>query len=100
MIKCEALENFYLKDFKKLKNIVRSSKSEEGRVFAKDIFECDDKMAKYLLNETKNPANRAFVKVIEITPEKEIQKVIDKEVKETKRPTIRKTRRKSIAKKG
>ena len=100
MIKVEVIEEFTLGKFHELRNIQRKNKNTEGRLYKEDIFECDDKMVKYLLNETKNPANRAFVKVIEVIPEKEIQKVVDKEVKETKRPTVRKTRRKSIAKKG
>ena len=103
MIKVEVIEEFTLGKFDELINIQRKNKSTEGRLYKGDIFECDNKMAEYLLNEIKNPANRAFVKIIEVIPEKKPQKSIDKidkEVKETKRQTIRKTRRKSIAKKG
>ena len=71
MIKVEVIESFTLNDFKKLKNIVRynSNLKEEGHLYAKDTFECDKEMADYLLGG--NRLNRAFVKVIEVIPEKE-----------------------------
>ena len=69
MIKVEALEDFTLKRFEELKNIQRKSKEQKGKLFAGDIFECDEKMADYLTGN--NPINRAVVKVIEVIPEKE-----------------------------
>lgn len=52
MIKLRAKEDFTLKDYKKLKN-VQSEKAERetNRVYQNDVFECDEKMARYLLGE-------------------------------------------------
>lgn len=96
MIKVKVIEEFTLGKnpeykFEDLKNIVRAGREEKGRLFENDTFECDKKMADYLLRA--NELERAFVKVIEVMPKKEIQKAIDKPVKkETKS-------RKTIAKK-
>ena len=95
MFKVEVLENFTLARFDELKNIQRKSREEKGRLFTGDIFECNQELADYLLGDNK--INRAVVRVIEIIPEKKIQKVADEEVKkETKKP---KTTKKTIAKK-
>ena len=85
MIKCEVIERFNLKDFGKLKNIQRKGIDTIGTLYVEDTFECDEEMVKYLTGE--NPFKRAFVKVIEIIPEKvkeEPKKEIAKEVKEEK----------------
>lgn len=68
MIKLEVIEEFTLKDFDKLCEIVRAGKDEIGHLYEKDTFTCDKEMADYLLGE--NPLKRAFVKVIEVIPEK------------------------------
>lgn len=98
MFRVEVLENFTLARFDELKNIQRKSKEEKGRLFAGDTFECNQELTDYLLGDNK--INRAVVRVIEIIPEKKIQKAINeavnKEVKETKKP---KTTKKTIAKK-
>ena len=69
MIKVEVIEDFTLQKFGEIKNIVRKGKSQEGKLFIGDTFECDEKMADYLTGN--NPINRAVVKVIEVIPEKE-----------------------------
>lgn len=105
MIRVEVIEEFHLGKFNELKNIVRKSREENGRLFMGDTFECTEDMAKYLM-ET-NATGRAFVKVIEVIPEK-VEEVIEQpkeevqeEVKEVK-PIIEKKRtrktRKSLAK--
>lgn len=66
MIKVEVIENFTLKDFNKLKNIVRFDKDKKGTLFIKDTFECDEKMAKYLTGD--NIFKKVVVKIIEIKP--------------------------------
>lgn len=48
MIKVQVKEEFTLKEFKKLKNIARAGRDEEGRLFYWNIFECDKDMADYL----------------------------------------------------
>lgn len=63
MKKCEVIEDFSLNEFDKLKNIKRKSLDVKGKLFVEDVFECDDKMANYLLGD--NPLERQVVKVIE-----------------------------------
>lgn len=67
MIKVEVInEDFTLKKFDELKNIIRKSKEEKGKLFKGDIFECDEKMVDYLTGN--NPLNKVVVRVIEIMP--------------------------------
>lgn len=73
MIKCEAIKDFDLNDFYKLKNIVRASaRKKEGKLYLGDRFECDKKMADYLMG--KNEKNEIVIKIIEVEPKKEIKK--------------------------
>ena len=67
MIKCEVIKGFTLKDFDKLRNIVRYNKDEKGKLFLRDIFECDENMAEYLTG--KNFNKDIVVKIIEVMPE-------------------------------
>ena len=100
MVKVEVIENFSLGKYNELKNIARKSYNQEGYLYVGDIFECTEDMAKYLTGE--NAHKRAFVKVIEIIPEKkeEIKEEIKEEKKPTKRTTTkRKTTTKKVAKK-
>ncbi len=91
MIKVEVVEEFTLEDFNKLKNIVRADKEEKGRLFPKDIFECNEDMADYLTGN--NPVHRAVVKVIEVISEKE-----EKKEKAVKKTTTKKITKKSTKK--
>lgn len=72
MFKVEVLEEFTLGRFDELKNIQRKAREEKGKLFVGDIFECDQEMADYLLRD--NALKRAFVRVVEIIPEKEFKK--------------------------
>lgn len=68
MIKVEALEDFNLKAFDELKNIVRKTiNNEKNKLYQGDVFECDKEMADYLLGN--NVLKRAVVKIIEVEPE-------------------------------
>jgi hypothetical protein len=99
MIKVEVLEDFRLSRFNEIKNIQRKSKEEKGRLFTGDIFECTEELADYLIKN--NSLGRAFVRVIKIIPEKEIQKAINKAVKEevkVEKPKRTRTSKKTIAK--
>ena len=87
MIKVEVTEDFTLEKFNELKNIIRKTKEQEGKLFIGDIFECDEKMADYLTGN--NPINRAVVKVIEVIPEKE----------NTEKKTTTHRRKRSVAQK-
>lgn len=87
MIKVEVTEDFTLGKFNELKNIIRKTKEQEGKLFIGDIFECDEKMADYLTGN--NSINRAVVKVIEVIPEKE----------NTEKKTTTHRRKRSVAQK-
>ena len=70
MIKCEAIRNFTMCEFKKLKNIIRYNidEHEDGHIYKNDIFECSEKTAKYLTGDNDN--NTVVCKIIEIIPTK------------------------------
>lgn len=98
MIKLKAKENFTLneKDFTKIeKSIERVDKNfnQFGRLLKDDMFEADEQLAKYLLNETPNPPNRAVVELVEVTPEAKVEE------KEEAKKDKKKTNKKTIAKK-
>lgn len=80
MIKCEVIENFTLKDFKKLKNIVRKNKDLTGHLYKEDIFECDEEMAKYLTGE--NSEKKVVVKILEVIPK--VEKKLEEKTKKKK----------------
>ena len=102
MIKVEVIDDFTLGRYNELKNVVRKSKDEYGRLFIGDVFECTEEMAEYLTG--KNHLGRAFVKVIEVIPakvEEPKKEIVGEKVAEEK-PVEKKTTkrtRKSIAKK-
>ena len=80
MVKVEVIiDNFSLKKFSELKNIVRKkeSKNKQGFLYEGDTFECSKEMADYLTGN--NPLNLQVVKVIEIIPEKEEIQVVANE---------------------
>lgn len=92
MIKVEVLEDFNLKAFDELKNIVRkTTNNEKNKLYQGDIFECDKEMADYLLGN--NVLKRAVVRVIEVEPIKEKEPVEDV-VKEEK-PKVTKNKKSS-----
>lgn len=90
MIKVIVTEDFTLGRFNELKNIERatSNKNEDGHLYKNDKFECNEEMAKYLGGE--NGEHRAFVKVIEVVPEKEVEN--------TEKKSITRRRKRSVAK--
>lgn len=89
MVKLEALDDFTLKEFDKLINVIRKdpSKNESGWVYLGDVFECNEKMQKYLSGD--NNYKRAFARVIEVIPEKEEEK-----------PKVEKPKKKTTTKKS
>ena len=101
MIKCEVVEEFTLKDFAKLKNIVRKSKNTYGMLYKGDVFECDENMAKYLTGE--NSKNKVVVKILEVIPEIHIKneinidskKIIEEVNKEKQKETKKKSSKKA-----
>lgn len=70
MIRVEVInEDFTLKRFDELKNIVRKGRNEKGKLFIGDTFECTEEMADYL--DGNNALEKCFIKVIEVTPKEE-----------------------------
>lgn len=94
MIKLKALEEFTLGEFDKLKNIKRfdNTQNNVGRIYKNDEFDCDEKLAKYLTNETPNPANRPVAELIEYEAEKEEAKEEKTDVKPIRRKTTKKAK--------
>ena len=99
MIKCEVVENFDLKAFGELKNIIRKSKDDKGKLYIGDTFECSQQMAEYLTGN--NPLRKAVVKIVEVQPEKKEEPKAEKTielVKEDIKPEI-KIKKKKTSKK-
>jgi len=90
MIKCKVIKEFTLSKFSELKNIKRANLDTDGRLYVNDEFECDNEMAEYLTG--KNDKGNVVVKVIEIIPEKVIEK--EEVEQEAKKPTKKKTSKK------
>lgn len=67
MIKVKVIEDFTLKDFNKLKNLVREKNDKDGMLFKGDTFECTEEMARYLTGG--NVLGKVVVEVIEVKPE-------------------------------
>ena len=67
MKKLKVIENFTLKDYDKLIEVIRKDKAIIGKLFIDDVIICDDNMAGYLLGN--NPLHRAVVELIEDIPE-------------------------------
>ena len=95
MIKCVVTEDFSLREFAKLTNIVRKARNVEGKLFVGDTFECDEEMAEYLTG--KNPLNKVVVNVIEVKEAKVVEEVKQEETTEVEEP--KKTTKKKSAKK-
>lgn len=73
MIKVQAIQDFELKDFEKLKNIQRASNgNRQGWLYTGDTFECDEEMVKYLTGN--NDKGVTVIKVIELKPKKKSKK--------------------------
>lgn len=97
MIKVEVIEDFTLGKFNELKNIERANpnKNEDGHLYIKDRFECNEEMARYLSGE--NREHRSFIKTIEIILEDE--KSFKIEMKHQEIEEKPKRRKRSVAQK-
>lgn len=73
MVKVRVTEEFNYNDFRELKNLVRkdAARTEAGKLFVGDVFECTEKAADYLGGN--NDYNRSFVEVLEVIPEKVVE---------------------------
>lgn len=77
MVKVQAIIDFNYKNYNKIKDLQPTNKIQEGKIFAGDIFEVEDKEALYLTGKNKN--NIVAVKVLEVIPEiKEEKKITTK----------------------
>ena len=65
MVKVQAIMDFTYKKYDKIQNLNSLDEIEKGKIFAGDIFEVEDKEAKYLIGENKNKI--VAVKVIEVS---------------------------------
>ena len=92
MIKVEVIENFSLGRGNEITNIVRKNQGENGKLYVGDRFECSEELCNYLNGE--NHLARAFIKILEVIPEKPVEKVDEPAEKPVKKTTTR--RRKSI----
>jgi hypothetical protein len=66
MKRCEVISYFTLKKFNELENIVRANENnnaKNGELFAGDTFDCDEKMADYLMGN--NDRGMIVVKIVE-----------------------------------
>jgi len=93
MIKVEVTKEFTLGRFDEIKNIKRIGRSEIGRLYVGDVFECNNDLCEYLLGN--NRINSAVVKVIEVIPEfkdEHKEKVVEEEKpkKSTKKKSSKK----------
>lgn len=79
MVKVQAIIDFNYKNYNKIKDLQPTNKMQEGKVFAGDIFEVEDKEALYLTGKNKN--NIIAVKVLEVIPEIKEEKKITTKVK-------------------
>lgn len=70
MVKVQAIIDFNYKEYNKINNLQPVNKIQEGKLFAGDIFEVSEDIAKYLTGENKNKI--VAVKVLEVIPEKKI----------------------------
>ena len=75
MVKVQAIIDFNYKNYNKIKDLQPTNKKQEGKIFAGDIFEVEDKEALYLTGKNKNKI--VAVKVLEVIPSMRIIK--DKE---------------------
>ena len=77
MVKVQAIIDFNYKNYNRIKDLQPTNKIQEGKIFARDIFEVEDKEALYLTGENKNKI--VAVKVLEVIPEiKEEKKITTK----------------------
>lgn len=77
MVKVQAIIDFNYKNYTKIKDLQPTNKIQEGKIFARDIFNVEDDEAKYLTGENKNKI--VAVKVLEVIPEiKEEKKITTK----------------------
>lgn len=98
MIKCEVIKNFSLKEFDKLKNIQRKNLDTKGKLYVGDTFDCDKKMADYLMGN--NLKGDVVVKVIEVIPEEDVFEKYEEEIaKEEAQEKPKKPKKKKASKK-
>lgn len=69
MIQVEVIKGFTLNEFDKIQNIKRKGADTKGRLYVGDVFECDKKMADYLMG--KNMSGAIVVKIIGVIAKEE-----------------------------
>ena len=87
MIKCQDIEQFILKEYNKLANVVRKHVEAPGTLFVGDTFECSKQMAEYLTG--KNDKGKTVVKILQVEP------VEQPKIEELKKAYIKTTKKKT-----
>lgn len=95
MIQVEVIKDFSLNEFDKIQNIKRKGADTKGRLYVGDVFECDKKMADYLMG--KNMSGAIVVKIIGVIVKEE--KSITSEKKDVKNNKKYSKQEKSVRKK-
>lgn len=72
MVKVQAIIDFSYKNYNKIVDLQPVNKIQEGKLFAGDIFNVEDSEALYLTGKNKN--NIIAVKVLEVIPDKILDK--------------------------
>ena len=88
MVKLQAIRDFTLAEFDKIKITKRADKEQEGWVYDKDEFECNEEMSNYLTGG--NDKKIVVAKILELIPETKknentISTTEDTIIKETKK---------------
>ena len=79
MVKVQAIIDFNYKNYNKIKDLQPTNKIQEGKIFAGDIFNVEDKEALYLTGKNKNKI--VAVEVLEVIPEIKEERKITAKVK-------------------
>lgn len=73
LIKLEAIDSFTLSRINEISNLERNKIIEDNMINKGDRFECKKDLAEYLLG--KNDYGKAFVKIIEVIPDRVSKKI-------------------------
>ena len=68
MVEVQAIMEFTYKNYNKIKDLQPTNKIQEGKIFAGDIFEVEEKEADYLTGN--NQKKIVAVEVLEVIPDK------------------------------
>ena len=79
MVKVKAIIDFTYKNYDKIKDLENVGEIEQGKIFAGDIFNVEDKEALYLTGENKDKI--VAIKVLEVLPEQKPKRRVKEKTK-------------------